>query len=50
MTCLILLSGLLGFWGGLLLLSALDWLRPAAVVIACVVCVALAWEMYRGAS
>lgn len=45
---LVLAAGLIGFFGGVLLLGALGWLWPVAVALACVVCVALAWEMCRG--
>ncbi len=47
---LVFLSAVVGFFGGLLLLEVLGWLRPFAVVLACVVCVALAWEMWRDVS
>ncbi len=47
---IVFLSALVGFFGGILLLEALGWLRDAAVVLACIVCVALAWGMWRGES
>lgn len=45
---LVFAAGLIGFFGGVLLLEALGWLWPAAVTLACVACVTLAWEMCRG--
>jgi len=44
---LVFLSAILGFAGGVLLLSALGWLWPFAVGLGCFACVVLAFEMRR---
>lgn len=47
---LVFAAGLIGFFGGVLLLEALGWLRDAAVVAAFVALLVLAWPVSGGES